>query len=153
MSWTDGATWVGTGIGIASALCSVFMWNRTRKYYNKIVTIEDVEKINICITEIDNCITLYNQIITIIRDAIVNDNHSDALKKLVKIQKKIQVINKELPIRYKESLDLLENSTYIDLVVSGNETLSDKTKLLELRGGFELSMDTLKSGRDKLRGI
>lgn len=110
---------IGTTVTIVCAIFSLIAWVNTRKYYHKIILIEDMEKIDDALSEIKNSKAEYNQILSIFgNDRGVGED--SIKKKFKKLKLFLQNIENELPQKFNTIHTLCrEPISYIDRIIGG----------------------------------
>lgn len=144
---------VGTIVTIVCAIFSLAAWTKTRKYYNKIILIEDIEKIDNALSLIKNSKDEYNQILSIFGNNRGTGVES-IIKKFKKIKDYLQNIETELPQRFQIIHDLCrEPIGYIDKIIGGQNECNNSQEFERLQSNINLIQQKLKLQKDELRGI
>ncbi len=147
------ASLFGTIVTVACAIASFIAWCKTKKYYHKIILIEDIEKIDMALTEIIKSKEVYNQILSIFGD---NRGTSEETikKKYKKIKEHLQNIETEIPQKFNNTLDLCrEPIGYIDKVIGGQYECKNSNEFEKLQSNINAIQKDLKAQRDALRGV
>lgn len=144
---------VGTMVTIVCAIFSLVAWIHTKKYYTNIIFIEDVEKIDIAISDIKSSQVEYNNILRVFG----NDrgvNVETVIKKFVNLKTYLQNIENELPQRF-EAIQMLceEPIKYIDCIIGGKNECKNSKDYELLQSEINGIHQMLKSKKDELRDI
>lgn len=147
------ASLLGTIVTIICAIASLVAWYKTKNYYHKITLVEDIEKIDMALTEIMKSKDAYNQILSIFGDNRGTSNET-IKKKFKKIKEYLQNIETELPQKFNNILDLCrEPIGYIDKIIGGQLQCENSNEFDKLQSNINAIQKDLKIQRDVLRGI